>query len=581
MRLISALLPILLGATALAQTASLRSGADDSSAPTRSVGSQKFAAIEGVVIKEPSGEPVKKAVIEMITENQADGGNYTAVTGVDGTFRIEGIAPGRYHLFAEHTGLLEKHSAESIGRLLTITAGQEIKDLQIRLQAAAVLHGRVTDEDGEPLANAQVTALRQTFPMGHSHWEQAGSERTNDLGEYRIAGLGAGNYYVSVNPPPDFRALIDAAGKSADASGAAANEKQAAASYQPTYYPGTTDRSQATPLPLHAGDDFPLNFSLMPGPSLSIRGAVVNLPPRTSATIMLQSRDLNLVFNGAEMHKDGSFVIRDVAPGTYTIVASVENAPVPMMARQSLQMVSNSVEGLRLAPQAGGLIRGRLRFESKSGARIDASQFFLALHSADGDEDAFSMLLAGAGFNGLMRVAPDGSFEWKNIPPGNYFVQLAGDAGVDGGGSAEAGWFLKSALAEGHDITDAGFNISGGTVGLDLLASANGALVDGVVSDHKGNPVANAVIVAVPEARLRGRVDLYHKTVSDQNGHFALRGTPPGEYTLFVWENVEGEAYYDPEFLRGYQAQGTALRAAEGEHKTLQVEVIPAAEDQP
>jgi carboxypeptidase family protein len=583
MRLVSASLPILvLGAIAWAQTTSLHSGADEASAPTRSVGAQKSAAIEGVVVKEPTGEPVKKAVIELITENQAEGGNYTAVTGVDGTFRIEGIAPGRYHLFAERTGLLEKHSSESIGRLLTIAAGQEVKDLQIRLQAAAVLHGRVTDEDGEALANAQVTALRQTFPMGRSHWEQAGSERTNDLGEYRIAGLAGGNYYVSVNPPPDFRSLIDEAGKSGG-TGSAANDKPVPLSYQPTYYPGTTDRSQATPLQLHAGDDFPLNFSLTQGPTLSIRGSVVNLPPRTSATIMLQSRDLNLVFNGAEMHKDGSFVIRDVAPGAYTILASVDNSPVPMMARQSLQMVSNSVEGLRLAPQAGGSIRGRLRFESKGGARIDASQFFLTLRSVDGDEDAWTMFVPGGGVNGMMRVAPDGSFEWKNIPPGNYYVQLAGDSGLDGGGigTGEAGWFLKSTVAEGRDITDVGFNVSGGTVGLDLVASANGVLIDGVVTDHKGDAVANAVIVAVPEARLRGRVDRYRKTVSDQSGHFALRGTPPGDYTLFAWESVEGEAYYDPEFLHAYQAQGAALRAAEGEHKTLQVEVIPEAEDQP
>ena len=42
---------------------------------------------------------------------------------------------------------------------------------------------------------------------------------------------------------------------------------------------------------------------------------------------MLQSRDFSLVLNGAEMHADGSFVIRDVAPGSYTILATVENAP--------------------------------------------------------------------------------------------------------------------------------------------------------------------------------------------------------------------------------------------------------------
>src|ERR1039458_3897798 len=128
------------------------------------------AAIEGVVTKEPGSEPVKKAVIELIAENQAEGGDYTAVSGPDGGFRIEGIVPGRYHLFAERTGMLEvdKHRARADGRVLTMGAGQELKDLRIRLQAAAVVRGRVTDEDGDPLPNAQVTVLRQTYVSGRS-----------------------------------------------------------------------------------------------------------------------------------------------------------------------------------------------------------------------------------------------------------------------------------------------------------------------------------------------------------------------------------------------------------------------------
>jgi|CZKD01.1.fsa_nt_gi hypothetical protein len=535
------------------------------------------AAIEGVVTKEPGSEPVKKAVIELIAENQAEGGDYTAVSGPDGGFRIEGIVPGRYHLFAERTGMLEvdKHRARADGRVLTMGAGQELKDLRIRLQAAAVVRGRVTDEDGDPLPNAQVTVLRQTYVSGRSRWEQAGAERTNDLGEYRVAGLPAGSYYLSVSPPPDFKSLIEAAGvAAADARNTGAPDKPAT-SYQTTYYPGTADRSQASPVELHAGDEFPLNFSLTPSPSLSIRGSVVNLPPRSSAAIMLQSRDFSLVLNGAEIHQDGSFVIRDVAPGAYTILATVENAPVPMMARQALQIVSNSVEDLRLAPQPGGWIHGRLRIENKSGGRFDGSQIFLQLRSADGDDEALSGFSMGDGFSHLAHVAADGSFEWKSVPPGTYYVQLAGDGG------ANADLFLKSATAGSRDAGDAGISVSGGAVVLDLVASANGGAVEGVAVDSKGDPVANAVIVAVPESRLRGRVERYRKTVSDQSGRFALHGVVPGDYTVLAWESVDGEAYYNPEFLKTYDEQGSALRVGEGDRKSLRLEVIPEKDEQP
>jgi protocatechuate 3,4-dioxygenase beta subunit len=563
---LTCLVALLLGLSAGAQTLS--------SAPKAA----SRAVIEGVVAKDPGSEPVKKALIELIAENQAEGGDYTAISSPDGSFHIEGIVPGRYRLFVERTGFLEvdKHRNQSDGRVLTLTAGQELKDLRIRLQAAAVVRGRVTDEDGEPMPNAQVAVLRQTFTSGHSHWEQAGAERTNDLGEYRVAGLPAGNYYVSVAPPPDFKSLIEGAGAAAmaDANSASAPEKPASTSYQTTYYPGTADRSQAAPIQVHAGDEFPVNFSLTPSPSLSIRGSVVNLPASTSAVIMLQSHDFNLVLNGAEMHKDGSFVIRNVAPGAYTILATVENSTVPMMARQSLQVVGNSVDGLRLAPQPGGWIHGRLRLESKGNiGHFDPSQLFLTLHPADGDEETLNMFLAGAAFNSLIHVSDNGNFEWKGVPPGNYYVELAGDSG------ANTDWYLKSVNAGGRD-SDSSISVSGGAVALDLVASSNGALVDGVVTDQKGQPVTNAVIVAVPEARLRGRVDRYRKTVSDQSGHFTLHGISPGNYTLLAWESVDGDAYYNPDFLKTYEAQGSAVRLADGERKSLQLQAIPAAEDQ-
>lgn len=527
------------------------------------------ATVEGIVTKEPGSDPVKKALIELIAENQSEGGDYTAITGPDGGFHIEGVLPGRYHLFIERTGLLDsdKHRGRTEGRILTLTAGQDLKDLQIHLQAAAVVRGRVTDEDGDPLPDAQVAVLHQTYSSGRSRWEQIGGERTNDLGEYRIANLASGNYYVSVSPPPDFRSLIEGSGAAGDR--AEQPTDRSVLTYQTTYYPGTADRSQAAPIQLHAGDDFPVNFSLTPSPSLSIRGSVVNLPPHTSASIMLQSRDFNLVLNGAEMHKDGSFVIHDVSPGAYTILATVENSPVPMTARQALQIVSSNVDGLRLSPQPGATVRGRLHVETKNNAgRFDPTQVFLALQAVEGEATA-SGFPYGSGFTSLTHVSPDGSFEWKEVPPGDYYVELIG------GADKMQDWFVKSVSAGGREGEDSAISVNGGLIAVDLAVSMQGALIDGVVTDAKGQALPNVVVVAVPEARLRSRVDRYRKTVSDQSGHFTLHVLRPGDYTLFSWESIDGEAYYNPDFLKTYEGQGNALRLSEGDHKGVQLQAIP------
>jgi hypothetical protein len=559
-------------------TASLAAQGPSSSTNTST---RTRAALSGIVIKDPGSEPVKKALIELIAESQSDGTNFTALTGVDGGFHIENITPGRYHLFAERSGFqeIDKHRRRADGRMITLTAGHELKDLVIQLQAAAVVEGRVTDEDGDPMPEAQVAVLRQTFVAGHTHWEQAGAERANDLGEYRIAGLAAGNYFVSVTPPPDFRSLIEASGNApAGNSGNTAVDKPTPATYQTTYYPGSRDRAQAAPIQLHAGDDFPANFSLTPSPSLTIRGSVVNLPPGTTAAVMLQSKDFSLVLNGAEMHKDGSFEIHDVAPGAYTIYATVDYAAAPMMARQALQIASENVDGLRLTPQAGGSIRGRVRMESSSAAKPDPSQMFLLLHSTADDDDALGAysLAEGAssqGFSTLAQVNSDGTFEWKNVPPGHYSVQISDT-------SAMPNWFLKSVAASGAGA-DSGFNVGGGVTVLSLVASANGAVAEGVAANQKDEPIADAMVVAVPEARFRGHPDRYRKAVTDQSGRFTLRGLPPGDYTIFAWESIDGDAYYNPEFLKSYEDQGKALHANEGERTSMQLRTIPAPEDQP
>jgi hypothetical protein len=205
---------------------------------------------------------------------------------------------------------------------------------------------------------------------------------------------------------------------------------------------------------------------------------------------------------------------------------------------------------------------------------FDPTRMYLSLQAAAAEDEA-SGLVVGDRYTNLAHLSADGSFEWKDVPAGNYYVQLMGESG------ANEDWFVKSVLAGGREVNDTGLIVSGGAVLIDLLVSANGGVADGVVVDQKGSPVENAIVVAVPEARFRGRTDRYLKTVSDQSGRFSLHGIRPGDYTVFAWETVDGEAYFNPDFLKSYEGLGNAMKVSEGMRTALQLKVIPGVEELP
>lgn len=533
------------------------------------------ASLEGKVAKEPAGEPLKKAIIELIGENQEEGGNYTATSDQDGHFKIVGIQPGRYRLFVERTGYIEVDAKRrhSDGVALSLEAGQELKDQTLHMLAAAIITGRVMDEDGDPMANVDVTVLRRKFSSGSFKFEPTGSSQTNDLGEYRIGGLMAGRYYISASPLPNFQSIVHVP-KSPDDSETA----QPDMAYVTTFYPNTADRSQASAIELHAGDDMPLDFSLTRTHTARIRGSVAGLPPGTKAVVMLRGRDSNAMYNAAEVDPGGKFEILHVAPGSYSVTAMTLMTDPPQMARGTVEVTDTNVDGLRLVPLAGATVRGRVRLAG-SIAKVDASLLFVYLRRNDGEsESSEGVTFADEGTmvsSGMGRVKADGTFELKNVPPGVYEVDVSGDT------KAMGDCFVESVVAGTKDLADAGLRVSGGTVSIDVTVSSGAGVVDGLVANDKNEPVAGAVVVAVPEEKYRKQQNRYGKATVDQRGHFTLRGLRPGGYTLFAWENVEVDDYFDPEYLKKFAGNEAALQIEKGQHQNTSLKVIPAAPDQP
>jgi hypothetical protein len=141
---------------------------------------------------------------------------------------------------------------------------------------------------------------------------------------------------------------------------------------------------------------------------------------------------------------------------------------------------------------------------------------------------------------------------------------------------------MKTIRMGSQEIGDFLIDLTSGAPGpIEVVVSAKAGQIKGTVEDEKQQSAANATIILVPEASKRDQFSLFKQTTADQNGAFTVKGLPPGEYTLFSWEEIEDGAWQDPEFLKKYEADGIKAKVAEGSSETAKVKMIPSVKDKP
>src|ERR1700674_1863109 len=400
------------------------------------------SSIAGTVVKEPGSQPLKKVLVQVVAENQKEGGNYTASTDADGHFHIENVVPGRYRIFVERTGFVgvNGHGLKSDTNVFTVQAGQSVEDLLFRMLPTAVISGRITDEDGDPMPSVRVVAQKKK--PGKSTRESVGTEATNDLGEYRLAGLFPGQYWIVAMPPPDFRDYEKQEKWSA-------GEAQPDTRYVNTYYPGTYDAMLASAVTLKAGDEMPVNFTLVPARTYRVRGIITGVTAAQKPSVELFSKAGDSYrANANEIGPGGEFEVRGVAPGSYVLKASSPTESQSFTAHQDVSVVAADVDGVKLTPLPSFTLSGHLHIEgSVSG---DLTQYSANLRQAElPDDPGFFMSQEFFGTNA--PVDRLGNFEWKSVTPGNYIVQVYGGNGQ--------GFFLKAAKLGERNI-ESGFTAS-------------------------------------------------------------------------------------------------------------------------
>lgn len=542
--------------------------------------------IEGRVVRAGTGELLKKAWVAL---RKADGRQEVtqgATTTSDGRFLLKEVEPGRYRLTAGRNGYVRReYGQRSPGRpgsILELSPGQEIEGLSIELIPAAVVTGRVYDEDGEPVAGAMIEAMIYRYLRGKRELSSVARTDTNDRGEYRLYGLEPGTYYISATYSPVWR--FAPAGRIG--AGVRQSDWPPDESYLPTYYPGTADPAAATPLELRPGEELgAVDLLVVPTPGVRVRGRVFNAVtgrPGLDASVMLMPRTggrrPSILRPQAHVESgDGSFEIRGVAPGSYFLVADWWDQQKNYRGRTPLEVGAGGVADVSVTIEMGVEVSGRVRALAPPRSATPAPKTEVQGSSPDRDQLELVELEVGlmprediilSGVE-LVKVREDGSFQLQNVPRGEYWLEATG---------APPDYYLKEAQLGGEDVLEKGLTIAASELPgpLELTLSPNGARVDGTALLPDGQAFTGAVVILVPEPSRRDRDSLYMGATTDQYGRFTLRGIPPGEYKLFAWQEIERGAYLDPDFLKPFEDRGEPIRLREGETKTATLKLIPS-----
>jgi len=578
-------------------------------------------SITGYIVRMGTGDALSKSTVTITTYNAARNQSYTATSTTGGQFSFQNLEPGQYRLAATRAGYVRmEYGARSPSRPglpITLSPGQRLTNIVLQLMPAGTITGRVFDRDGEPLANVNVEALKYSYQEGQRIMNVVQTARTNDLGEYRLFWLQPGQYFVSATPTDGQRgALLNAlavagpgiagvmddivanrggggrGGGRGNPGGAqrggppqatpatpqipSDGQDQTVEGYVPVYYPGTTDAQSAATINLQPGVLFSgVDLTVAAVRTLRVQGQVINGvtgQPAQNANVMLLP--VQRVAGGGGFRgglrnpgnfrtrvNQGAFEIRGVVPGSYEIIAVLNDRNNRMTARLPLEIGNSDVQNVSLIASPGFTLSGRLVIEGQQSGtgNQDLSRVRVMLRP-----DSAAQMAGGAP---AAPVQADGTFTLQQVGRDDYRLSIGG---------MPRNAYVKMARYSGTDVMNEGLRLDRQPSGpLDILISTNTGIADGVVQNDKQEASVNVTVVLIPDAERRSRFDLYRTASTDATGHFHIEGVAPGDYHVFSWENVENGAWQDPDFIRQFEDRGKPIRINESGTSNIELRVIP------
>jgi protocatechuate 3,4-dioxygenase beta subunit len=511
---------------------------------------KKPGKVDGMVINSVTGDPVKKATVILNAMGQPE--SLSAATDSTGHFHFDNVTPGQYLPFADRAGYVQTGPVPGtpfISKPFAVAEEQAVKDVVVKLLPLAVVNGHVFDDDGDPIARAQVQALRYVYRQGGARrLTPAGFGSTDDLGEFQLLDLEPGRYY--------FRATVETRNARVPPRTRRATAEEA---YPDTFYPSATGAAQATASQLAPGAQLNnIDFRMRKTNAHHVRGKVVDGrtgQPVHNTSVSLESHGAGFSMGRsfAQVQQDGTFDLRGVVSGAYRAIAQPAGG---LSCVEAVNVGDQDVDDVQLVCMPPFEVSGTLRVDGPPPQNSGAAQVSLIAKETG----------AGSGPPGV--VDKDGNFAIR-ANPDVYRVQVMGAAGV----------YVKSVHFGDQDVSKGDIDLTQQSSGaLNIVMGTDVAQMQGLVQNERGEPAPGSVITICPENEDDDRLDLHIQLMTDENGKFDYRDFAPGDYKVFAWEGGDQEMLQSPEFRKAFESRAASVSLSSGGHASIQLTLIPSAD---
>ena len=476
----------------------------------------------------------------------------TTSTDKDGRYQFDGLVAHHYWVRIHVPGFISKdYTYQGSGRRVSVATGARVTGADINLIAVAAISGRITDIDGNPVSNEPVDLIEKLYPGAPAEgiYLEGAKSKTDSNGVFRIEAVPPGEYFVAVGE--DIGRLSGSINYHNDWEG---NRGQVEGDhyYEQTFYPGVTDRSQASKVSLVSGKELDGVDMVIGRPrrSYSVSGHVVNEAtgnPVAGCLVQLYHRGARGGFAGGRIGDDpvtgpdGSFHFEGLIPGRFFIRTS-STAGVNMY-------------GDPLDFEVSDADVSRLELKVRPALKMAGSVVVEGIESATGLAQLSGLKITctfDLGANGSstsnVEMSPDGQFEFTGLAPGPVelgvepfcdgcshfkFVRIDRPKGGENSGSPAS---IRSILAD-----------SLGKVQLNLIDNLQGVHV---VLRHCCSAAIRCHVNLPPGAGSRIAdllVLLYRHTDKSEwctlrevgaNGDVIIENLEPGEYQINLRDNV-------------------------------------------